>query len=80
MINHTFESASRQATTAPQTQPTPGHRIVFGLSFSLYEPACIAVVDATAQQLVALHIQAGSTQDKSSGLIALDKTWEPSVS
>lgn len=70
------------ATAKPQTQPTPGHRITWGLIWGRAEreESCIAVIDSTAAQLVALiRWHGGGYSANRDMIMQQNAVWKPSV-
>ncbi len=74
-----FRSVTERATVAPQPAPTAGHRIVFGVDWARIDDySCVAVLDATTRQLVALDRFNGIGWALQRGRIAvLAERWKP---
>ena len=76
-----FRNITPRAIVAPQTAPKPDHRIVFGLDWArVSDFTCIAIMDATTRQLVALDRFNGIGWALQRGRIAaLAQVWKPSA-
>jgi hypothetical protein len=76
-----FRNVAERAIVAPQSGPTPGHRIVFGVDWARVDDfTCVAIIDATARQLVALDRFNGIGWALQRGRIAsLAAHWQPSA-
>jgi hypothetical protein len=76
-----FRNITPRAIVMPQTVPTSGHRIVFGLDWArVSDFTCIAIIDATTRQLVALDRFNGIGWALQRGRIAaLAQVWKPSA-
>ncbi len=50
-----FRNVTERAKVVPQSEPTPGHRIIFGVDWARVDDfSCVAILDATTRQLIAL--------------------------
>jgi len=76
-----FRNVIQRATVTLQSKPTSGHEIIFGLDWARMEDfTCVAILDATTRQLVALDRFNGIGWALQRGRIAtLAETWKPNV-
>lgn len=74
-----FRSVTERAIAAPQSGPQPDHRIVFGVDWARIDDySCVAILDATTRQLVALDRFNGVGWALQRGrIMALAERWKP---
>src|SRR5450432_1318114 len=76
-----FRNVTQRAIVAPQSSPVAGHQIIFGLDWARVEDfTCVAILDATTHQLVAMDRFNGIGWALQRGRIAaLAQLWRPTV-
>ncbi len=74
-----FRNVVQRAIAAPQSEPLPGQRIVFGVDWARIDDySCVAILDAASRQLVALDRFNGVGWALQRGRIAaLTERWKP---
>jgi hypothetical protein len=76
-----FRNVTERAIVTPQSEPKPGHRIIFGVDWARVDDfSCVAILDATTRQLVALDRFNGVGWALQRGRIfELAKRWRPTA-
>src|SRR5260221_610054 len=76
-----FRNVTQRAIVVPQRKPIAGHQIIFGLDWARTEDfTCVAVLDVTTRQLVALDRFNGIGWALQRGRIAAPaEVWKPAV-
>ncbi len=76
-----FRNVTERAMVAPQTEPLPDQKIIFGVDWArLDDFTCIAILDATTRQLVALDRFNGIGWALQRGrIVSLAQRWKPAA-
>lgn len=76
-----FRNVTERAMVAPQCEPLPGQRIIFGVDWARIDDfTVIAILDATTRQLVALDRFNGIGWGLQRGrIVSLAQRWQPAA-